>query len=224
MNILFKSLISLLILPLAVGTVNAWKSDGGNRSNYDSSRSVKLRIEEGSFLLINGSTNVNQFQCRYDELVSDGALSVKMIYDDHCLYFEQTKLSLPVKEFFCEHKIMTKDFHNLLKADQFPEITIEVECIETHANDEIKNIPVSTDMPQAKTAAVHARFHITGRSKPYRIPVDIEQQQGRSIYRGTIMVNIEDFGLAPPKKFMGMVKVDKWIEIHLNLIVSVSGD
>lgn len=207
----------LLINLLIIGNTYAWKFE------QDSSTTVDIIIEEGSYLLINGKTNVNQFQCRYDDLASDGKLKMTVIYDDGCLYFKKTKLTLNTKNFYCENKLMTKDFQDLMQADKYPYISINVECIETGADNKVKNIPVTTESENLNitAAAVHANFQITDEVNNYRIPVEIQRDKNKRIYTGTMMVNIRDFGLEPPKKMLGMVQVDQWIEVYLYLIISL---
>lgn len=218
MNRIWAFITILIFNLLLAGNVYA----GENKR--DSSATVDIIIEEGSFLMINGETNINEFQCRYDDLASDGKLKVTVVYDNGCLYFKRTNLSLNTKNFYCENKLMTKDFQDLMQADKYPHISINVECIETNADNKVKNIPVISENgnPNYTSAAVHANINITNEEKNYRLPVEIQKDKNKRIYAGTMMVNIRDFGLEPPKKMMGMVKVDEWIEIYLYLIISLA--
>ncbi len=151
-----------------------------------------------NYIRIEGSSNVNQF---YFE---------QPIYQQHNLFNVQYSLSeehieieIPVSDFKASNPMMKKDFFNLIKADEFPKIFIQL------------TFPIiSTLSKEATNITSIAKIVFVGKEKEYKINSNILFDTSDSfIMEGVLKLNIDDFNLTPPTKFMGMVKVDKEVFI-----------
>ena len=85
-----------------------------------------FKIEESSQLKIEGFTNVNTFTCnclgqfepKESEMITANA--------GEKASFDNAFLLIPISNLDCGHKGMNEDMYETLKADQFPEIKIEL--------------------------------------------------------------------------------------------------
>lgn len=183
----------------------------------DSVKDIRIKIEEESFIIIHGKTNVNKFQCRYDELSPGKTINLKLAVSDECMIFENAELNLESKKFDCGNKTMNNDFMDLLKSDQFPFIGIDILCINIGSST-FKTVPVKLTN---KSAVVYTNFKIAGSENEYHIPVDILEKGKKRIYTGEMMINVRDFGIQPPKKMLGMIEVEENILIQFHLVISL---
>ncbi|MCM4157338.1 YceI family protein [Gramella sp. AN32] len=162
---------------------------------------TELAILPGSELIINGSTNVNNFHCRFDiDLISE-ARKVNFTMEDSCIWVKDLVLRLDTSGFDCRNKRMNEDFQDLLMFDTYPEIHISIDKIQIISE---------------QYARAFIKVHLAGQNNFYELPVKTE----RNRYEGKLKLNIRDFGLEPPKKALGLIQVDEEIEIAFNLIVS----
>ena len=169
----------------------------GNKLN------VTIVIEEESFLQIQGKTNINTFTCEYDEAIPLDTLQVQVIRSGNELILDNAILRVKVGGFNCGNNMMNKDFKELLRNDTHPMIAIRIKKI----------IPA-----QNHTGGIAlAEFNIAGEKQEYQIPVNVSDQQPEGLYSGNKTINISDFNLEPPKKFMGLVKVEEEIMVNFKL-------
>ncbi|HLN20622.1 MAG TPA: hypothetical protein VK213_06010 [Bacteroidales bacterium] len=119
----------------------------------------------------------------------------------------KTSIVLPVKDFRCDNKIAYKDFINLLKADTYPELTIDLpgkvlQQIRERENVTLRNVTIN----------------IAGVSKKYDIVCTEEKAaDGEKVLAGTIVVGLTDLHIDPPKKYFGMVKIKDEVIVKFGL-------
>jgi hypothetical protein len=70
---------------------------------------------------------------------------------------------------------------------------------------------------------LHTKLNITisGVSKVYELPVEVDNTQKAVMVCGKLPIDINDFKLSPPKKLLGIIKVSNKIEIDFNLEVKI---
>ncbi|MDN3596230.1 YceI family protein [Zunongwangia endophytica] len=165
-----------------------------------STEQKNLKISKNSRLYITGDTNINSFNCKFnsDELPDH----LKVIYNkqQNALTFKNTTLKLNSKAFDCGSRPINKDFEALMKAEKFPYILLNLKKLQ------FKNL---------KSAEITIEINIAGVTKQFEVPVQIDQTT--SNYKGTILLNINDFKLEPPKKVFGLIKVKEEIQIEFDL-------
>ncbi|GAO31154.1 hypothetical protein JCM15548_13491 [Geofilum rubicundum JCM 15548] len=104
---------------------------------------------------------------------------------------------------------MHQDFIDLIKADDHPYIAIRF-----HYN------PYELFEKNGQTGTIDSEIYITlaGEEKKYAIPGQIHLCQDKALrINGNIKINLNDFHLKPPSKFMGMVKVNNEVFVNFGL-------
>jgi len=180
-------------------------------------RQVHLNMEPGSYLLIQGESNVNKFQCNYLDLHAD-TLDVKVYWQDECLVFQDATIRLDIRAFDCGNRQMNRDLQDLLKTQNYPYISIDILCIDVSSTEGSLIIPVRQNPDKI---AILTRIRIAGHEKQQRVPVEIFKKDNERNYTGSILLNLKDFNLEPPTKLMGLIRVDKMIEVHFYLKVTI---
>ncbi|GAA4852092.1 YceI family protein [Algivirga pacifica] len=163
--------------------------------------------QEGCYLYLNGATNVNKFSCAYsiDPLVD----KTKVISENQkqgYLFFHQALLKVEVKRLDCERSLMTKEMRDLLQAEKYPYLMIELQDLIFDR--------ASTDI-QSFSGKMNTMMIIAGQNKEVILPVNIVALAEGYMVKGSTVVDITEFGLEPPVKMLGTVKVKKEIEIHV---------
>lgn len=162
------------------------------------------QITANSVLFIKGTSNVNTFICNYSITSLERKINMSYREKGSVIAFNNAVLTLKNDGFDCGGKMINKDFHELLKSDDYPDINLELQKIIKH--------------DFGYTAYVI--IEIAKKKSNYAIPVN--QSNSGSKYSGKMDVNIIDFGLTPPKKMMGMIVVHENIEIHFDFDVRIT--
>lgn len=176
------------------------------RSNTDAlSENVTVIIEQGSHLEINGSTNVNKFSCNYKGEIGQDTMKVRFTQADNgTLLLNHARLTVDIASFDCGNQMMNKDFRDLLGYRQHPHLYLK-----------IISLKILEATPGIALARV--RFTIAGQEEIYDVPVNINSAAEPGVYHGEKILDITDFDLRPPRKFLGMVIVDKQVSIDFRL-------
>lgn len=156
-----------------------------------------------SKLTITGDTNISEFACAFNSQMIPSSRKVIMKEVGSELHFENAILKLDNTGFDCGSKGINKDFHALLKTEEYPEISLE-----------LKKLCINT--PTQATADLI--ISIAGIMKAYKVPVKIINGIIPQ-YRGDLTLNINDFNLKAPKKMFGLIVVKEDIDINFNLNV-----
>lgn len=164
-----------------------------------------IELGSKSFVRIMGRTNVNTFECSY---CSDLAFKVISIgindNSQNSICLDDAILQLRTSCFDCGLKEMTKDFRELLEEEEHPYMTMEIRCL-------------MADLTQSEV-----KFTIAGISNFYTIPFEIKEEGGMIRCIGKKAINIRDFGIEPPSKFLGLVKVHEIIEVEFNIFLKIN--
>ncbi|RAV29065.1 YceI family protein [Sinomicrobium soli] len=166
---------------------------------------VLITIGEESRLYLKGYSNVRNFTCTYDRELLAEAVPVVFYREGKRLLFKKAGLLLENRGFDCGGRGINRDFHGLLKTDEYPEIKLVLKEI----------------IPEKEN--IHARVSMTigGEQRDYTVPVTLEN--GRALKcSGILPLNIRDFGLQPPKKMLGIIVVDEKIDIYFDLFLQVA--
>ncbi|WP_291854880.1 YceI family protein [Marinilabilia sp.] len=157
-----------------------------------------------NFIKIEGSTNVNHFH--FEQTFNEK----EKVIETHPGSGEIVKLKIPAHDFKASNPMMYDDFLELIKASEYPyiDITVFFENIKLPAG------PENTVVPKI-------RIGLAGQSQTYQIPGQIHDCRQNSMHiNGRININLKDFNLDPPTKFMGMVKVNNEVFINFGLTLN----
>jgi len=163
---------------------------------------TKVKISPKSEVTINGRSNVNTFQCKYNSsYLEDEILVTSTSVNDSKITLNNAKMAIKSKGFDCANRMITKDFKTILKADDYDNINIE-----------LKELDVNNNYIMTKL-----NIEIAGKSKDYVIPMAFNQKSNN--VKGTLRLNIKDFNLKSPKKLFGLIEVDNNVDINFNLFL-----
>lgn len=120
---------------------------------------------------------------------------------------KMTNIVLPVKGFECDNKIAYKDFLTLLKADVYPDLTIEL------PEKVIRQLRNRNDV-----VLRNVTINIAGISKEYDIVCTAENStSGDKVLTGAIIVELSELDIKPPVKYFGMVKIKDEVMVKFGL-------
>jgi hypothetical protein len=177
----------------------------------DNGKSGKTDYSAG-FIDIIVKSNINSLVFSYDLrgkcILAANGIKTKYAYDTSRL-----RIMVPIRDFKCKNQFVYKDFLTLLKAEYFPYLEIAIPqnpCIITPANGSgiLKDVSVS----------------VAGVIKKYDINCRIENAENENeILLGTSRIRLTDFGIEPPVKFSGLVKVKDEIIVNFGFCLKNTG-
>lgn len=177
---------------------------GASTNAQNSFQNQTVKILPKSKLTITGDTNIKAFNCVFDMAFLQKEQHIQFIVDEpNHIRFKNAVLSLATKGFDCGSRPINNDFHKLIQSERHPQILIEL-----------------LEVRQQSTGPANAVVNITiaGTRKEQTFPVEFTEGAVSNI-SGTLMLDIKDFNLEPPKKLFGMIVVKDDIEIEFNLAV-----
>ena len=158
-----------------------------------------------SRLTILGSTNINNFKCNFDISELKNPITISYSQKEDNFIFSKASLKLKNQSFDCGSRPINKDFLSLLKTENYPEITLR-----------LKELSLNDDPSQVKALV---EIEIAGISKVYNVNVSAAKDN-TFVVSGFLKLNIEDFNLQAPKKVLGLIIVEKIIDIEFKLKLS----
>lgn len=140
---------------------------------------------------ISGTSNVGKYNCTNVFYIND-TISLN-INKKNCL-----NADIPMQNFDCGNKIMTKDLQRTVKCKEFPNSHVTITDIKAYKSDYKCNLT----------------FLITNKTLKYK---DFILYKGDNKVHGNININFSDIDLDPPVKMAGLVKVRDQIVIDFSL-------
>lgn len=162
-----------------------------------------VQILADSELTITGDTNINKFLCSFDTNRLQRTKDITFTNHGNTYKFQNAVLTLNNRGFDCGNKAINKDFHSLLRTDEYPEISLEL---------------TELTVQNESQAAARVKISIAGKHKNYTLPIKIVDTS-IDCFTGTLKLDINDFDLKPPKKMFGLIVVKEDIEINFNLTI-----
>lgn len=162
-----------------------------------------------SFIVIAGETNINNFEFTMD--FGDRGLvinSENKKFGSSGKERDYYEISVPVKNFESNNKLIYKDFLELLKADEYPFVVIGIPYNQLNRilSGETNEIP-------------EIKITIAGVTNYYKVPglTDVCTPESRYI-NGEKTIRLTDFNLNPPEKFQGLIKVKDNVIINFGFV------
>lgn len=187
---------------LAVFLPIAFFSLGHSQPNSSSEvQNVSVCLLPSSTISIDGKTNVNRFSCSYTCPFDTLLFPMSARDDQEKSFVCREEIQLKVMFFDCGIAMMNKEFRELLQVEEYPVISIQLEGFYYHQD-------LCNWMAKSKV-------RIAKEEKAIDLPLMVQSQSGYGlkITQGSVALNLEDFGITPPVKFGGLVKVDQDVEV-----------
>lgn len=164
-----------------------------------------LWLDAQSKLTIHVATNVNGFPCEFiSETKSDPIFIDYEALDRNYVAIQNAHLAFPLKAFDCGQGLKNKEFKEFLREPEYPEISINLNGLEIFDRTE-----------QGAIGQFIATVEVAQKERQEDILiVDITSDDESTVYTGHVKINVKDYGLEPPVKFLGMVKVKESVHIE----------
>ena len=185
-----KNIILIIVLLISVSAVPTKKQG-------------KWIVGAGSQLLISGKTNVNSFTCsilHYNHVDTLG-YTVK----NKELIFDENLIAIPVHEFDCGNRLITKDLRRTVKADQQPYLYIAFISLNKNLN--------------TNHAIAKMEIRLAGVAKSIDVPLSLDANGELLELSGSQEISFKDFKLVAPRHLLGMVKVQQELNVVFNLVI-----
>ena len=178
------------------------------------SREVTIHIEEGSRLFIEGTSNINSFECLCNDRFNPKNVRVSVDDDRKTISFSGTTLALKTAALDCDNSKINKDLCTALKADEYPTINIVLH--------EASVLGASVNEGDWTDIKATATLTITDQSRKVSLAVKGRKLSGNRFRFVSIKdLQMTDFGIEPPTALFGLIKVRDHIKINFDLIVKV---
>ena len=117
-------------------------------------------------------------------------------------------MTIPIRNFDCGAKQISKDFWKTLRYETYPQLDINFRSLQGLT---IKNNSFINGIMDISLAGVTARYIIR-----YRVTTI----KSNILLRGTHPVNFSDFKLVAPEKLKGLIKVNDILNVEFNLVLT----
>lgn len=164
-------------------------------------------VMPGSSLAVNGSTNINTFQCEITNYSLPDTLTCIQKMPKGQVLPMQGRLMLDILAFDCHNKMMTNDLRKTLKYKTNPHLSIRF--ISINSFPDFRNPSKITGVVDISLAGVTKRYEIN-----YLFTVDNAQMIH---LKGDRIVNFSDFNLTPPSKLGGIIKAKDELSVVFKL-------
>jgi len=150
-------------------------------------------------MIINGTSNVHN----WEENVNNISGQCRLLWNnDGTFNILSMTLIVETKAIKSSHgSLMDNKTYDALKADANPTITFQL------------TNPINNVRPNSTIYAT-AILKIAGISKPVKMEVKASGDNSAVTFEGSQVVNMRDFGVAPPTAFMGAMKVGDNVTIN----------
>lgn len=165
----------------------------------------QIFIHPSSDVIVYGSTNVNNFKFQYTENITlNRPVNVKR--HDGALQLSGGIIDLKVRAFDSGNALMNKDFRKMLQDEENPFIQVELAAL----------LPQWLPNASWREGRAEIKVVINQVTKKYLVKCKVENPESLLIY-GKQKISLTDFGLTPPTRMMGMVKVSEWVDLDFSL-------
>jgi hypothetical protein len=171
----------------------------------------KMVVNKESHVLILGRSNVNQFTFEMNSYQRGDTLVVVQENKQSAALFREGLLRLPIVDFKNENKGLTNDFREMLKAKDYPDITMTFISLNALPEQGL----------QQDTLNARVEVNLAGVKKILDFNVLAAGKEGGMTLDGSMDLHFTDFGLVPPSKFLGLIKVKNDLKVNFQLVLSV---
>ncbi len=198
---MMKTRISLLGLAIIASAQMSFIESPNMRYTY--------AIEDGSRLIIEGSSNINSFGCLDKSNFPPTPFMMSAI--DDTIRFTNAVLLLKTKNLDCDNSKMNKDLCNAMKADEYPYIKVELHKAMIQSG----SFQESGEWIYLKAIAT---LTITSVDKLVTMEVQAKRiASNKYRFKAIKELRMTDFNIQPPSAMLGLIKVKDAIRINFDL-------
>jgi polyisoprenoid-binding protein YceI len=164
-----------------------------------------LGLAGGSSVQVHGKTNVTPFCCQSTHLELMGPLQASVVRTQGLVQFKGKGFRLATEQLDCGNRLMNKDLKTTLKATEHPHIRFQLKSLEFKKGHGQADGKCTVEMT------------VSGVSKQVKADFNFILQDDALYLFGKVPLRFSDFGLIPPTRLGGMVKVEQQFEVVFNL-------
>lgn len=177
----------------------------------DSSQVTRWVIMKGGSLRVDGSTNINKFNCEINSYARTDTLSISKNASKAPVAINGS-LILDVQHFDCHNPVMTSDLRKTLKAKTYPKLIVKF--INLSRYPELNG--------QREYIKGLVSIELAGVTKRFEVDYKFLSSGANTIQLvGTRQVNFSDFNIVPPRKIGGMIQTNNELSVVFNLRMRV---
>jgi hypothetical protein len=169
-------------------------------------------VKPTSGLIVQGNSNVNSFSCKvpsigcFDTIVVENKNLNEIINID-------ADLNIALQLFDCGNKMMTKDLLKTLNAAHFPYMKISFKSLDRNLS----------KMQVSHVVSVNTVIELAGVKKKIQVEFSTKSiNQNKIELIGEKVICFSDFGLKPPTKMAGTIRVKDQLEVELRMMLERS--
>jgi hypothetical protein len=166
-----------------------------------------LVVDANSSLVIRGATNISRFTCSVESYGGHDTLHYFNNYVSSELQFASNRMTIPIVNFDCGSRQISRDFRETLKSDQHPHLNIRFISLSGNSIINQKQINGRMDITLA------------GVTRRYTVAFITSITNGDVVLSGKQAVNFADFNLKAPEKFSGMIRVRNTLYVEFYLVL-----
>jgi polyisoprenoid-binding protein YceI len=173
-------------------------------------QSIPLGAE--SRVWFTGASNLHDFTCRAAQ-VRGGVVVLAANTGTGSLFAGQPpaltgRLLIPVEGVDCGIPAMTRDLHGTLRAEHAPAITFALERY------------VVAPGFRAPSVRLEGQLSIAGVERPVTlVGTLLRDTTGAVRVQGSRRLRVTDFGVRPPRRFLGLVRVHETVRVHFDVVL-----
>ncbi len=172
----------------------------------------RLIVLPASKLSIDGKTNVNSFTCAIAKYNGTDTLVLHEGGRNTRPVFVKGSVGLDASTFDCGMAIMTSDFRKTVKSKEYPSIVIDFISFERTP---------SYAQQEEKFKGI-LKISLAGVTKLFEVDCSIEANPNGEIHlKGGRGFTFADFGLKPPSRMMGTIKVKEELNVKFHLVLKL---
>jgi hypothetical protein len=162
-------------------------------------------INQTSNLTVDGTTNINKFNC---DIPSYGQIDTLMVSKAAGDIMLTGIMALKVQSFNCHNKMMTADLRKTLKEKEYPLLYIRFLTLD--------GVGDLTSSPKFIKGLVN--INLAGITKRFEVNYQVSVDADKIIHLlGSKDINFSDFNLIPPRKLGGMIRTNDQLTVSFHL-------
>lgn len=180
-------------------------------------RKIKIKFADNCGFKINGKTNVNSFECECTDKATFRDQTFYGTVQTGKIAFDEAILNIPVSSISCGNKLMDSDLYELLDSEEHPHIKVHFLTADWDVHALWNNKLAKDDI----IGHFNVVLSIAGVSRHEKVNIhrsSVDPENSILATSGEVNMNLRDFEIEPPVKFMGMVKVEENINLELDLV------
>tara|TARA_B100000780_G_scaffold273242_1_gene236533 strand:+ start:1555 stop:2154 length:600 start_codon:yes stop_codon:yes gene_type:complete len=168
-------------------------------------------IAENSEIELFGNSSFGGFSCESPVSQAENDVQLEYTVVENNIYFQNARILVPVSSFDCGVKKLTTDMQSLLHADEYPEIAIQLIMF----RQTVDNSPMLNE--NSDQGSMVMDFMIAGKESRQETAVVRKWNEESFTLKGQVILDLNDFGIEPPKPLFGLMEVSNEVEVHFDL-------